>query len=454
MRYLLIAIFLMGSLSGATADTVTQRAADTAARAAARMPGNTEELKAGFACLDRGESEAAYAFFAPRLLDAPDDLDIMFGYGLACLQTGRASHASFAFETILERNPNADRVRLELARAYLADGRLPEAKREFTAVLERNPPAEVRQNIELILSGIDRATPGASVSFHGMVSTSMFNSNNVNSGINTNSVILKDATFAIDGNNQAKSDAGAIGIASFLVTIQPQPDVPILLQPAVTVYQKWHDSFRTNDLTYLAPGLTLIYQPNEKWQFSLEGQMQDVTFDYQALSRTWHGGLTVRSTPWPEVTSATEFTATHTSNKTTWARSGNTYGVAETLSFKLPRNFRLDVGGEFSRARAVEERYANREWAGSGTLTVPLPWTCELSIGGGYTRTAYDDPSTAQMAGIDRKDRAWDFSSTLSKTFWENWQASYDYAYTKNNSNTDIHDYRTGTHTLGVSYSF
>ena len=181
------------------------------------------ELKEGFDLLDRGQGDTAYAFFAPRLLETPDNIDVIFGYGLACLQTRRASHAVFSFETILERVPNADRVRLELARAYLAAGRVADAKREFTTVLGHNPPAEVRKNIEIALAAIDRQAPGPQVDFHGMVGTYLFNCNNVNSGVSTNSVILKDASFTIDGANQAKSDAGIVGLASFLVSVQPKP---------------------------------------------------------------------------------------------------------------------------------------------------------------------------------------------------------------------------------------
>lgn len=419
---------------------------------AAVSAADTAPYAPGFALLERQDYAGAYDWFAPRLLETPDDLDLLYGFGVACVNTGRHSHAVYAFETLLERQPQAHPVRFELARAYLAVQRYDDARRELQAVLDHDPPEAVRQAATQALTALDEAqrTP---VVVSGSLGVYGFSCDNVNAGISSNDVLLSNVSYAIDDASQRRSDNGLIGLGAVALTGQPWRDTPLLLRPGVTVYQKWHDSFRDNDLTYVAPALTLLWQAHPRLLLSAGGEYQHIDYDYRALSRVWEAELAGTFAATQQVALTTTLTYAHTAHKTTYGRSGNTYTVGESVEWALTPALTATLSGEYARQHAVADAYASRAWAGDLGLTAQLPWSLTGTVAGGLGRTRYDDPSTSVVT-YDRSDRLWDITCGLSRTLAGHWTVSYTFTREKNNSNTDIHDYTTNTHTFGVVYGF
>ena len=96
-------------------------------------------------------------------------------YGFSALQIGDYNEAVFALDRVTVTSPNVIRPRLELARAYLKLNNKNAALKEFNDVLNLSPPPQVRKNVLVYISELNR---DRSVNISG-------------------SVIKKLATFAI-----------------------------------------------------------------------------------------------------------------------------------------------------------------------------------------------------------------------------------------------------------------
>ncbi|MDO7635962.1 MAG: tetratricopeptide repeat protein, partial [Porticoccaceae bacterium] len=89
--------------------------------------------------------------------------------GLLQMAEGDFNEAIFSFERVLIFVPDQHRARLELGRAYFLSANYDRARSELEQVLATAPPPEVRQNINQLLSRIDRAQSQARtrISFGG-----------------------------------------------------------------------------------------------------------------------------------------------------------------------------------------------------------------------------------------------------------------------------------------------
>jgi hypothetical protein len=125
--------------------------------------------------------------------------------GLLQMAEGHFNEAIFTFERVLIFAPDQHRARLELGRAYYLSANYDRARSELEQVLASAPPQAVRQNINQMLTRIDRAQSQTrtKISFGGTLQGGW--DNNANGGGNAKGQLdpnLSGAT-ALDSSSSA-----------------------------------------------------------------------------------------------------------------------------------------------------------------------------------------------------------------------------------------------------------
>lgn len=132
------------------------------------------------------------------------ELEFDLFYGIAAIQVGELKEGVFALERVVAAEPGFDRARLELARGYflLEDDR--RARREFEIVLAHDPPAAVRSQIEYYLQAMQRRADRYETTATGFVEIGGGYDSNVNSATSedTVSTILGDVILADDSKER------------------------------------------------------------------------------------------------------------------------------------------------------------------------------------------------------------------------------------------------------------
>lgn len=153
----------------------------------------------------RAEQDALFA----RMIETPDDLDLMFAYALKSVEAEDFEAAISTLERMLIFNQNLPRVKLELGAAYFRIGAYQAARTYFEDVA--NDPAlgaPARERVAGFLAAIDQRT--SKHAFSGRVGGGVVWTDNANRGPGSDRILL----FGLDarlGNpeNTAQSDMGA-----------------------------------------------------------------------------------------------------------------------------------------------------------------------------------------------------------------------------------------------------
>lgn len=123
------------------------------------------------------------------MLEAPDDLDIMFQHALASVRISDYEAAITTLERMLIFNPDLGRAKVELGAAYFRLGAYENARYYFEDVLASDdPPPEVARRIDAFLTEIDKRTQTSG--FAGVATFGGTYSSNANLGPPDGSVLL------------------------------------------------------------------------------------------------------------------------------------------------------------------------------------------------------------------------------------------------------------------------
>ncbi|QIE57563.1 hypothetical protein G5B40_20190 [Pikeienuella piscinae] len=132
---------------------------------------------------------ARQAALYEAMLDAPDDLDIMFRHALASVEISDYEAAITTLERMLIFNPNLGRAKVELGAAYFRLGAYENARYYFEDVLANDdPPPEVARRIDAFLTEIDKRTQKSG--FAGVATFGATYSSNANLGPPDGDVLL------------------------------------------------------------------------------------------------------------------------------------------------------------------------------------------------------------------------------------------------------------------------
>ncbi|MEO6974330.1 MAG: tetratricopeptide repeat protein [Gallionella sp.] len=164
-------------------NNVIQAGATADASARQKLLRDAEKL------INSGKAAGAYALLSPQQANLAGDPDYDYLLGIAALDSGKPNEAIFALERVLAVNPDNLQARAEIARAYFATGEKELARQEFQAVQSRHPPREVNATIQKFLDAINQGQ-GAGTLLSGYLEAALGSDSNVNSATGSSQVAI------------------------------------------------------------------------------------------------------------------------------------------------------------------------------------------------------------------------------------------------------------------------
>lgn len=167
-------------------DAIIQR---NDARPAAAASARQNLLQNAERLIKTGKAADAYALLAPQQANLAGDPDYDYLLGISALDSGRPNEAIFALERVLAVNPDNLQARAEIARAYFATGEKELARQEFEAVQSRHPPREVNVTIQKFLDAINQGQASTTL-LSGYLEAAVGSDSNVNSATGSSQVAI------------------------------------------------------------------------------------------------------------------------------------------------------------------------------------------------------------------------------------------------------------------------
>jgi hypothetical protein len=135
-------------------------------------------------------------------------------------------------------------------------------------------------------------------------------------------------------------------------------------------------------------------------------------------------------------------------------RNGAYYSLGQYARFFFSgRNHEFTLGAQYRGGAPDEQNYAYDGGEISARLLFKLPYGFELAPSASYGGEAYKGPGTA-LETKNRKDERLRLGSGLTYRINESWSLEFNYQYSKNNSTSDLYDYRQHLVSLGMAWSF
>lgn len=156
-----------------------------------------------------GKGGDAYALLESLEAERAGNVEYDLLLGLAALEAGQNTRAVFALERVLALEPNNLRARAEIARAYLALGETGNARQEFQNVKQRGIPADVDATIDRFLAAVERLEDEGRTQVRGYLEFGAGSDSNVNSGAGRSDIAIPlfgGALFTLDANSRRKGD--------------------------------------------------------------------------------------------------------------------------------------------------------------------------------------------------------------------------------------------------------
>jgi len=141
--------------------------------------------------IKNGQFNEAYQLLITKEQENIDNSDYNYQLGVAALRSGQHSAALYALDRVLSENPNHIGAQLDMAIAYFHIGNLEFAEQEFNKILTNHKdeaPKIVISTINNYLEKIKKKNQKTTSTIIGSISTGY--SNNINSGIDGNSVYV------------------------------------------------------------------------------------------------------------------------------------------------------------------------------------------------------------------------------------------------------------------------
>ena len=214
----------------------------------------------------------------------PDNLDINFEYASLAMKLGKYDEAIASYERMLIIKPDLQRVKLDMAIAYMKASQPLEAKKIFEEVMASDPPAQVQDNIQVMLSQIDKAVKRHR--FSGTVGFGFNSDSNANSAPGSGEVSIVGLNFALDESGRSASDDHMFSVLSLNHQYLMEVGQKDFWKSTFSVYKTKQSSMRNLDLTAYSfkTGPSFVLSP--RLRLGLTAGYSDVNLADQDYLRT------------------------------------------------------------------------------------------------------------------------------------------------------------------------
>jgi tetratricopeptide (TPR) repeat protein len=173
---------------------------------------NTARLNKAIRLLEDGKPDEAYSFLMQHHDENSENPHEWFLLGMSAKELGKFSEAEKFCERVLAINPDAQRVKLEIADICFRKGDTEKAKQYLLEVKATHPPEKVGANIDKFLAIIDSPK---SKKWHVYGNAGWLYDSNVNSGPDTDTVLMFGLPFHLSKDAKERSDHAFTARAGF-----------------------------------------------------------------------------------------------------------------------------------------------------------------------------------------------------------------------------------------------
>jgi len=398
------------------------------------------------------------------MLQAPDDLEIMFNHALVSIELQDFEAAISTLERMLIFNPGLNRAKVELGAAYFKLGAYENARFYFEdALASGDAPPEVEGRISRFLDEIDKRT--AKTGFFGVATVGVTYSSNANLGPSDSEILLNSEVAQLADEFIASQDIGvraSVYGSHFYDLDQPDGD---LWQTDATFFSVHYLDETAGDIDTIqlrtGPRLSL---DNENFGPKLRPflELDGLRSNNETLYATIGGGVEYTDT-------INERTNIFASFHTAWREyfqgrnefDGSTHNLLVGARYGVNKNFGIigSIYGETDQTRVA----ANTNYEVGARLNASynydsgFDFTDRLWSLSGYAQVAYrkyDEPDPQFDTNIKRRD--YDFRAGVSHVFHfrEGWFAQADADFLLRDSNIPNFDIDSIGVTMSIGRSF
>lgn len=408
----------------------------------------------------RAQQEALFE----AMLQAPDDLEIMFNHALTSIELQDYEAAISTLERMLIFNPALNRAKVELGAAYFKLGAYENARYYFEdALASGEAPPEVVGRVNRFLDEIEKRT--AKTGFFGVATVGVTYSSNANLGPNDPDILLDNEVAQLADEFIASEDIGfrtAIYGSHFYDLNQPDGD---LWQTDATLYSVHYLDESSGDIDTVqlrtGPRLSLDnenFGPKIRPFLELDG----LRSNNETLYATIGAGVEYTDT----VNERVNIFATAQSSWREYFQGrdgfdGSTHKVAVGARYAVNKNLRV-IGSVYAETDLTRDD-SNTNYEVGARLSSSLNYdsgydfTDRLWSISGYAQVAYrryEDPIEEVSDAVTRRD--YDLRAGVSHIFHfrEGWFAQADADFLMRDSNLPNFNIDNIGVTLSIGRSF
>ena len=431
----------------------TDAAVKTASEPSAPMHSLNETLREAMALYYDNQFSLAFPLLQ-KISDQVDSTDVRFWLGMSALKTAQLELAISQFKAILDKAPEQHQARMELAVAFMQKKDREAAKQQLLILQKSNPPDAIARQITHMLkkiTGIDRRYAANIRLFAGIQ-----NDTNINSQ-------PEDRFSATLPSPNPDQSIGLVsgGSAGFVYDIGAKGG--FVWRNVVDHYHLDHLDHGNNDYNQSSMQSTLE-RHGLKWGSrtllaKMNVGMVDRNYAHAALSDSWYLQPQARIQQGRgDATVSYKFEKETFDQPASKLQNNHTQALSLSLSWRLsPPSTPLKMASLVTRYTvrgADADRFSFKDWSIGPAYARHFDWGGDLAIRGQYLHRNYDGNIT-NLPGLlfpgQRRDERFSLGVSLSKAILEKYIVSANYAFTTNDSNTELYDYSKNV--LGLTLS-
>jgi tetratricopeptide (TPR) repeat protein len=405
--------------------------------------------------LDAGKSAQAFALLEPQESARAGEPPFDFLFGLAALDVGQNTRAVFALERVLAMDPNNVRARAEIARAYLALGEVDTARKEFETVQKQGVPADVSVTLDRFIAAARNKQDQSKTTSNGYVELTLGYDTNLNLGPNKNSVVIPGLSpfpATLSDRSKANSDAFAQLGGGYNVRVPLGQNKAILA--GVSGSERFNGQTEQFDLGNVDGNVGLVLSEGKN-VYTVMGQLNAVGVDGQryrtalGLTGQWQHNYDARN----QVSVFGQYSDIHYETQASRDADRWVAGAAYAHMWR-------DGAVGYASAYLVKEKpqAANVEFIGFDGLGTRVGARASINektivfgnVSYEYRRYAEVDPSFLTK----RKDSQFGVVVGASYAFAKDWSLTPQLSLTRNDSNTELNEYKREMVSVAVRREF
>ncbi|MCP4042311.1 MAG: DUF560 domain-containing protein [Gammaproteobacteria bacterium] len=409
------------------------------------------------ALIEAGKAADALALLEPFELEMAGDMEYDYLLASAALNSDQPSRASFIYERILAMYPDFYGVRADMGRAYFMLGDYTRAKIEFETVL-RIPdlPLTLKAAVEQYVAAIDEATvigrPTTVIT--GYLEIGLGHDRNANSATTTNPVVLADGTlFTLERASLRRADDYGILRAGGEINHMLTDSTAVYL--GATLLGRYHNHLDTIDETTLDTrfGLSRSFG-----NYLLKGGVVAGTYDLDnRLTRDnlganidWRYALDAGHQLSAGASAIRYFYRSDDLVSEEYDLLSGNFGWFGALSQTTGLQATVQVGKEDSRR---DRQDGDMDFVG---LRLTLQTSLTKKVGAFVSLGAQDGEYQRynDIFGVYRQDKLYDATLGFSWSFAKHWSLRPQLAYTHNDSNIALYEYKKTDLSLNLRRDF